>query len=142
MHYLWSVLHQKNVLALPFDFNVRTTYPLLPIIGLMCLAFMAGRYYISQSFSQKSEKHALGTGIACLLCYAVLRSFNLYGDSSQFIIHDSTVFTLMSFLNPTKYPLSLQFMLLTVGTGLIVLFFFYTREPDIFREFFTGPRQD
>ena len=135
MHYLWSVLHQKNVLALPFDFKVRTTYPVLPIIGLMCLAFMAGRYYISQNFSQKSEKHALGTGIACLLGYAVLRSLNLYGDSSQFVVHDSTVFTLMSFLNPTKYPLSLQFMLLTIGTGLIVLFFFKRVKPTFSESF-------
>ena len=135
MHYLWSVLHQKNVLALPFDFKVRTTYPILPIIGLMCLAFMAGRYYKSQGFSLKSEKQAFGVGIACLLCYAVLRGFNLYGDSGQFVIQDSAVFTLMSFFNPTKYPLSLQFMLLTVGTGLIVLFFFKRLTPTFSESF-------
>ena len=129
MHYLWSVLHQKNVLALPFDFKVRTTYPILPIMGLMCLAFMAGRYYISQGFSLKSEKQALGAGITCLLGYAALRSCNLYGDSGQFVIQDSTIFTLMSFFNPTKYPLSLQYMLLTVGAGLILLFFFKRLSP-------------
>lgn len=128
MHYLWSVFHQKNVLALPFDFKIRTTYPVLPIIGLMCLAYMAGRYYVSQQvsqqFSEKAEKQALFTGIFCLLAYSVLRGFNLYGDTGQFAIQDSAILTLMSFLNPTKYPLSLQFMLLTVGTGLILLFLF------------------
>ena len=129
MHYLWSVLHQKNVLALPFDFKVRTTYPILPIMGLMCLAFMAGRYYISQGFSLKSEKQALGAGITCLFGYAVLRSFNVYGDSGQFVSQDSTIFTVMSFFNPTKYPLSLQYMLLTVGIGLILLFFFRHLPP-------------
>ncbi len=135
LHYLWSVLHQKNVLALPFDFEVRTTYPILPIIGLMCLAFMAGRYYISQEFSKKVEKQALGAGITCLLSYAVLRSFNLYGDSGQFVIQDSTMFTLMSFFNPTKYPLSLQFMMLTVGAGLILLFFFRRLKPTFSESF-------
>lgn len=128
MHYLWSVLHQKNVLALPFDFKIRTTYPVLPIIGLMCVAFMAGRYYasqqVSQQFAKKADKQALVTGILCLLSYAILRGFNLYGDAGQFAAQDSTVLTLMSFFNPTKYPLSLQFMLLTVGTGLILLFCF------------------
>ncbi len=135
MHNLWSVLHQKNILELPFDFKVRTTYPILPIIGLMCLAFMAGRYYISQEFSKKIEKQALGTGIACLLCYAVLRNFNLYGDSGRFVIQESTVFTLMSFFNPTKYPISLQFMLLTVGTGLTLLFFLKRLTPTFSESF-------
>jgi len=128
MHYLWSVLHQKNVLALPFDFKIRTTYPVLPIIGLMCVAYMAGRYYasqqVSQQFVKKADKQALVTGILCLLSYAILRGFNLYGDAGQFTAQDSAVLTLMSFFNPTKYPLSLQFMLLTVGTGLILLFCF------------------
>ena len=123
-HYLWSVLHQKNVLALPFDFKVRTTYPVLPIIGLMCLAYMGGRAYLSRGFSEKTENRACAIGVACLLAYAALRGFNLYGDPSRFIIQESNLLTLMSFLNPTKYPLSLQFMLLTVGAGLILLFAF------------------
>ena len=133
MHYLWSALHQKNVLALPFDFKIRTTYPVLPIIGLMCVAYMAGRYYasqqVSQQFAKKADKQALVTGILCLFSYAILRGFNLYGDAGQFAAQDSTVLTLMSFFNPTKYPLSLQFMLLTVGTGLILLFFFKQLKP-------------
>jgi len=141
MHYLWSVLHQKNVLSLPFNFQVRTTYPVLPIIGLMCVAYMAGRYYVSQQvsqqvshqlsqeFSEKTEKQALFAGILCLLAYAILRGFNLYGDAGQFVVQKTTVLTLMSFFNPTKYPLSLQFMLLTVGTGLILLFFFKQLKP-------------
>ncbi len=135
MHYLWSVLHQKNVLALPFDFSVRTTYPVLPIMGLMCLGYMAGRYYVSQNFSREVVRQALGVGIVCLLCYAALRGFNIYGDSGQFTVQDSALLTLMSFFNPTKYPLSLQFMLLTVGTGLILLFSFKHLKPTFSENF-------
>ena len=130
MHYLWSVLHQKNVLALPFDFRVRTTYPILPIVGLMCLAYMAGRYYVSQQFSKKTERQALWLGVTCLLSYGLLRGINLYGDAGEFAVQDSLVLTAMSFFNPTKYPLSLQFMLLTVGTGLILLSLLARRKPD------------
>ncbi len=135
MHFLWSVLHQKNVLALPFDFKVRTTYPILPIIGLICLAYNAGRYYVSQQFSKAKEKHALWLGISFLVAYTLLRSMNFYGDPGQFIIQESVLLTLMSFFNPTKYPLSLQFMLLTVGTGLILLFIFKQLKPTFSQNF-------
>lgn len=126
MHYLWSVLHQKNVLSLPFEFRMRTTYPILPIIGLMGLAYIAGRHYVLTGFSKSIEKRALWLGMALLTSYAILRGFNLYGDGSVF---ESGTLTLMSFLNPTKYPLSLQFILLTVGAGLISMYFFKKLAP-------------
>ena len=139
MHYLWSVIHQKNVLTLLWDFKVRTTYPVLPIIGLMSLAYIAGRYYISQQFSPisktQTETKILLLGIMCLLSYGLLRGFNFYGDPGQFAIQDTLMLTLMSFFNPTKYPLSLQFMLLTVGTGLILLFFLQRLKPTFSENF-------
>ncbi len=118
---IWSFVHQKNVLDLPFGFKIRTTYPFAPIVGLICLAYCAGAYYKAQQYSQKVMSYALVVGASCLALYAVLRGFNIYGDMSQFSVQDNTLQTVMSFLNPTKYPLSLQFMLLTVGTGLIAL---------------------
>ncbi|TMP02443.1 hypothetical protein CWC11_18385 [Pseudoalteromonas sp. S3178] len=118
---LWSIAHQKNVLALPFDFKIRTTYPVAPIVGLMALAYCAGVYYKAKEYSTKAINHAALLGISCLALYAMLRGFNLYGDASIFTVHSNTFETVMSFLNPTKYPLSLQFMLLTVGLGLIAL---------------------
>jgi uncharacterized membrane protein len=135
MHYVWSVLHQKNVLALPFDFRVRTTYPISSIAGLMCLAYIAGRYYVNESFSKAVEKKALWLGFFCLIGYGILRGFNLYGDSGKFEVHDNLMLTLMSFFNPTKYPLSLQFMLLTVGSGFILLFLFKRLKPDFSKNF-------
>ena len=129
-HYFWSVLHQKNVLALPFGFKIRTTYPILPILGLMCLGYIAGRYYRLSKYSKVVEDQALWLGIALLISYAVLRGFNIYGDTSQFVLHESLTLSLMSFFNPTKYPLSLHFMLLTVGTGLILMYFFKQLKPN------------
>lgn len=128
-HYVWSALHQKNVLPLPFDFRVRTTYPVLPIIGLMAVGYIAGRHYAQQNYSERSEKLALKIGVLCLIAYSILRGFNLYGDSGEFVVQESAVLTVMSFFNPTKYPLSLQFMLLTVGTGLIFLFYLKKLNP-------------
>ncbi|WP_193048829.1 DUF1624 domain-containing protein [Pseudoalteromonas undina] len=118
---IWSVLHQKNVLELPFNFKIRTTYPVAPIVGLMALAYCAGVYYKAKQYSNRVMDYGLILGVSCLVLYTLLRGFNLYGDASIFTISDSYLLTIMSFLNPTKYPLSLQFMLLTVGIGLIML---------------------
>jgi uncharacterized membrane protein len=118
---IWSVLHQKNVLELPFNFKIRTTYPIAPIVGLMALAYCAGVYYKAKQYSSRVLDYGLILGVSCLILYTLLRGFNLYGDASLFTISDSYLLTIMSFLNPTKYPLSLQFMLLTVGIGLIML---------------------
>ncbi|MBQ4858181.1 heparan-alpha-glucosaminide N-acetyltransferase domain-containing protein [Pseudoalteromonas sp. MMG007] len=132
---LWSIAHQKNVLELPFGFKVRTTYPVAPIVGLMALAYCAGAYYKAKQYSAKAMNHAALLGASCLALYVVLRGFNLYGDTSTFTIHSNTFDTIMSFLNPTKYPLSLQFMLLTVGLGLIALKLLNNVKADFSRGF-------
>jgi hypothetical protein len=63
----------------------------------------------------------LAIGIGATLLFLLLRSFNLYGEPVHWQNQDSNMFTLMSFLNTTKYPPSLQFLLMTMGPSLIVL---------------------
>ena len=51
----------------------------------------------------------------------MLRVFNLYGEANLFIPQNNFGLTLMSFFNVTKYPTSLQFLLMTLGPALIFL---------------------
>ena len=134
-HTLWSIAHQKNVLELPLGLKMRTTYPVAPIVGLMALAYCAGVYYKKHQYKAQVMNYAAILGASCLALYTVLRGFNLYGDTSVFTIHTNTINTVMSFLNPTKYPLSLQFMLLTVGLGLIALKLLSHVKADFSRNF-------
>jgi hypothetical protein len=53
----------------------------------------------------------------------VLRFLNVYGDPAQWSGQRNAVFTLLSFLNITKYPPSLLFTLLTLGVMFLVLAF-------------------
>ena len=51
----------------------------------------------------------------------VLRSTNLYGEVLPFEIQDTAVQSVMSFINYTKYPPSLDYVLFTLGAAFLIL---------------------
>jgi uncharacterized membrane protein len=106
-HYVWSFVHQKNVLPLGGGFEVRTTYPFLPIAGVAMLGFGLAPWF------HLPVARYLGAGMCAL--FVLLRMTNFYGDGSAY------TGGWQSLGNVTKYPLSLQFVLMTVGPALAFL---------------------
>jgi len=66
-------------------------------------------------------------GRAALLLFVLLRLINGYGEQ-PWVVGEDGLRTLMSLLNITKYPPSLLFLCLTLGTGLLVLRHFERRQ--------------
>jgi uncharacterized membrane protein len=60
-------------------------------------------------------------GVASTALFIVLRAVNGYGDPSHWAFNAKPWFTLLSFLNTTKYPPSLLYILMTLGPGLVLL---------------------
>ena len=56
-----------------------------------------------------------------MVLLAALRGFNLYGENLPWVAGETAVQTVMSFLNFTKYPPSLDFLLFTLGFGMLGL---------------------
>jgi len=55
--------------------------------------------------------------------FVVLRASNVYGDASRWSAQPTEVFTVLSFLNTTKYPPSLLYLCMTIGPAILLLWY-------------------
>ena len=118
---IWYTLHQKEFVIFDSGNIINFVYPVLPWIGLMALGYVFGMLYQKDFDANKRQKLLLqlGTGLATL--FIILRGFNLYGEPHAWAQQSSLTFSIISFFNTTKYPPSLQFLLMTIGPALIFL---------------------
>ena len=86
-------------------------YPLVPWLGILLVGYGSANIFL------KPDHHSriLKTGVLCLLLFIGLRIINVYGDPALWSPQKSIGFTILSFINVSKYPPSLLFCLLTLG---------------------------
>jgi uncharacterized membrane protein len=115
---LVMVLHQPG-LVWPSP-PVIVSYPLVPWIGVMAGGFVFARVY--EWPGAQRRRALIAGGLALTLLFVALRWTNLYGDLRPWALQDrGAIFTLLSFLNTTKYPPSLDFLLMTLGPAILLL---------------------
>jgi len=118
---VWAMLHQRDVIALPFGLVAKTTYPVLPWIGVIALGYAIGPWFLPGVATGTCERRFAVVGVAMLVTFALLRLTNGFGDKPWFVVDDSVMRSAMSFFALTKYPPSLLFLLLTLGIGALLL---------------------
>ena len=116
--WLWNVLHRPGLVPLP---GVPTiiAYPLVPWIAVMALGFCLGPLYLQAP--EWRRRLLVGWGAAATIGFVLLRALDRYGDPAPWTAQRTAVFTTLSFLNTTKYPPSLSFLLMTLGPVLLAL---------------------
>ena len=117
---VWYTLHQPNSVFIDGGL-INFVYPILPWIGLMALGYVFGTLYKEDVPPEQRRQWLLRIGIAATLFFVLLRAFNGYGEPREWDVQTSPLFTLLSFLNTTKYPPSLHFLLMTMGPALVFL---------------------
>jgi uncharacterized membrane protein len=118
---IWYILHQNAVVAFGPEAGVYFHYPLIPLVGLMALGYVFGSLYRPGFDARRRTSWLLGIGTAAILSFLVLRGWNLYGDAIAWSPQGTAVYSILSFLNTSKYPASLQFLLMTLGPALVFL---------------------
>ncbi len=116
--WIWNLLHQPGVVPV-FGSAVIVAYPLVPWVGVMAAGFCFGRVYRLPAEQRAKLLVLLGLGLT--VAFVALRLVNVYGDPSPWAGQRTPVFTLLSFLNTTKYPPSLLFLLMTLGPSIAIL---------------------
>jgi uncharacterized membrane protein len=116
---LWSILHVPSLLSENPQHIVFVGYPLIPWVGVTAVGYVLGRVFNWTPDRRKAFLLRLGLGLTA--AFVILRTINIYGDPSRWSEQSSAVRTILSFLNTTKYPPSLLFLLMTLGPALLFL---------------------
>lgn len=112
-------------LLVPGGFSISSTttfviaYPPVPWLGIMLAGFAAGKLFLLNPAERKKIFFKLGWIV--LILFIIIRFLNIYGDPAPWSVQKNALFTILSFLNVTKYPPSLQFCLLTLGAMFLII---------------------
>ena len=116
--WLWRILHEQGI-VLAGSLPIFVAYPLVPWFGVMAAGFCLGRLY--RLPSERRRTVLIGIGLTLTALFVVLRGLNGYGDPRPWTAQERPVMTVLSFLNCTKYPPSLLFLLMTLGPMITLL---------------------
>jgi hypothetical protein len=94
-------------------------YPLIPWLGIMCLGYGLG--FIFRQPRQQRRRSVLALASSLLAAFIVLRGINGYGDPAPWAVQTSGIMTVLSFINVSKYPPSLMYVSVTLGTSMLLL---------------------
>ncbi|WP_292124820.1 heparan-alpha-glucosaminide N-acetyltransferase domain-containing protein [Brevundimonas sp.] len=94
-------------------------YPFAPWLGVMLLGYGLGPVF-QQPEGERNRTILLLAG-GMLVLFAVARGINLYGDPQPWAVQAGPLWTALSFINVSKYPPSLDYVLVTLGVCLALL---------------------
>jgi uncharacterized membrane protein len=117
--WVWKVLHEPGSIALGASAELFVLYPLVPWIGVMALGYVFGPVFTRPP----AERHRVCVRLGAALCagFVLLRTANAYGDPSPWSHQITIGRTILSFLDTTKYPASLLYLMMTLGPALLLV---------------------
>lgn len=129
LSWLWKILY-LSFYAGPIavgsgGLNVMVLYTIVPWVGVMALGYAFGRVLTMKP--PRRDRLCLALGVGAVVLFLVIRGFNLYGDPRPWSVPVPSpdgrpaMPALLSFLNTTKYPASLSFLLMTIGPALALI---------------------
>lgn len=121
---VWTILHERG--RIPLDFlpwqpSARTSYPLLPWIGVIALGWCAGPWFSNTARPEHRQRYLWGAAGTMFVIFIVLRTLNGYGEPVPRGSDTHGVMAVLSFFNLTKYPPSADFILCYLGIGTALL---------------------
>lgn len=121
----WNILHQPGLIPVN-GLIVLAAYPLVPWVAVVAAGFCCGPL-VRMSGLQR-QRYLFRAGLALTFAFVVLRWLNIYGDPQPWAVQETSGMTVLSFLRTTKYPPSLDFVLMTLGPAMLIWHWLDRRE--------------
>lgn len=129
--WLWQILHVQGWIPFtddPRGYGFWVAYPLVPWLGVMALGYVVGPWF--ESPASYRRRLLWIAGLVMIAAFMALRISNVYGDASLWQPQArGELYTVLSFLNTTKYPPSLLYLLMTLGPALLLLALWDRAQP-------------
>ena len=87
----------------------------------MALGYAFGALLSRPRPAAARQRLLLSIGMALTAAFVVIRALNGYGEPKPWVVRDNMLGTIVSFLDATKYPPSLVYLLMTLGPSIALL---------------------
>jgi uncharacterized membrane protein len=114
-----ALLLRPGVLLLPGGVTLIAGYALIPWFGVVAAGYGFGEV-IELEPTRRRRVMAI-TGIAMIAAFLILRASGVYGEPGPWVTHATPLGTGLAFINCTKQPPSLLFVLMTLGPAIVGL---------------------
>ncbi|HEY2722066.1 MAG TPA: heparan-alpha-glucosaminide N-acetyltransferase domain-containing protein [Chitinophagaceae bacterium] len=128
---VWTLFMNAGLFQLSPNTSLLMSYPIIPWLGIMLVGFGFGALFNLPI--EKRKNLFLKIGLSVIGLFIIIRFINFYGDPSPWSIQKTGIFTILSFINTTKYPPSLLFSLMTLGISITLIAIFENRQNKIIK---------
>jgi uncharacterized membrane protein len=115
--WFWNVLHRQAAVPVGSTFVV-VAYPLVPWFAVMAAGYCFGRVMTLDTERRRRWLLRIGWGVTA--AFLSVRGVNIYGDPQKWS-RAIPGMAVLSFLRVAKYPPSLDFLLMTLGPAILLL---------------------
>jgi uncharacterized membrane protein len=118
--FLWGAIHERKVFTIG-ETHIMEGYHIIPWVGVMAIGYCLGSIFANGFDESRRKKILLQLGIGSWVLFIIIRSINVYGDLNPWTTQVSGLRTFLSFINISKYPPSLDYLLVTEGFAFLFM---------------------
>jgi len=117
---LWQILYFGGPIQIGTGPTLAVLYSIFPWIGVMAAGYAFGAVMTMEQ--ERRDKFCVAIGVSAIVLFFLLRTVDVYGDPRHWRATIPTPMpTFFRYINTSKYPASLQFLLMTLGPTILLM---------------------
>jgi uncharacterized membrane protein len=119
--WLWQILYFGGFIQLGQNGpTLAVLYSIFPWVGVMAAGYAFGVVFTFEP--KRRDRICVAIGVSAIVLFLLLRWVDAYGDPRHWhLAGESRAPAAFRFINTTKYPASLDFLLMTLGPAILLM---------------------